>query len=91
MVRRVLTLSAIVAGLTAASIAATKESTIVVVPAAQIGYGVYKLTDSELAGAVVGGATGAAAAYAGGELGAKIGGLFGGIVGAAIGGAVGAL
>lgn len=58
---------------------------------ADIGYGVYKLTDSDAAGTVVGGAAGGALAYEGGEIGAETGLAFGGPIGAAIGGGIGAL
>jgi hypothetical protein len=57
---------------------------------ADAGYAVYKMTDSDAAGTIVGGAAGGAVAYYDGETGAKIGGMAGGIAGAAIGGALGA-
>lgn len=63
-------------------------------PTASIGYVVYELTDSELAGALTGGAAAGAGGYAGAEWGAKLGffggGFVGGLAGAAIGGLVGA-
>ena len=58
---------------------------------ADIGYGVYRLTRSRLAGAVAGGMTGAGAAFLGARIGFRIGALTGGIIGAMIGGGVGAL
>jgi hypothetical protein len=58
---------------------------------ANIGYGVWKLTRSQLAGTVAGGMTGAGAAFLGARIGMKIGGLTGGLVGAVIGGGLGAL
>lgn len=58
---------------------------------ADIGYGVYKLTDSNVAGTVTGGAAGGALAYEGGEIGAETGFVFGGPIGAAVGGGLGAL
>jgi len=63
---------------------------------ATIGYAVYKLSDSELAGFVAGGALGGGLAYLGGvwgaaRLGACIGATAGGFVGALVGGAIGGL
>ena len=58
---------------------------------ADIGYGVWRLTKSRLAGTVAGGMTGAGAAFLGARIGVKIGGLTGGLIGAMIGGGVGAL
>ncbi len=58
---------------------------------ANIGYGVYRLTRSQLAGAVAGGMTGAGAAFLGARIGLRIGALTGGLIGATTGGGVGAL
>jgi hypothetical protein len=58
---------------------------------ANIGYGVYKLTRSQLAGAVAGGMTGGGAAFLGARIGLRIGALTGGLIGAMIGGGLGAL
>lgn len=55
-----------------------------------IGYGVYKLTRSDLAGTLAGGFTAGAAAWLGAKIGMKIGGLVGGLLGAGVGGLLGA-
>lgn len=90
MIRRFIALLAIF-GVVTVFVVMRTEALDPVQSEANIGYGVYRLTRSQLAGAVAGGMTGAGAAFLGARIGLKIGALTGGIIGAMIGGGLGAL
>lgn len=90
MIRRFIALLAIF-GVVTVFVVMRTEALDSVQSEANIGYGVYKVTRSQLAGAMAGGMTGAGAAFLGARIGLKIGALTGGIIGAMIGGGLGAL
>ena len=90
MMRRLIALLAIF-GVVTLFVVTKTESFDSVQSEANIGYGVYRLTKSQLAGAVAGGMTGGGAAFLGARIGLRIGTLAGGIIGAMIGGGLGAL
>ena len=90
MMRRIIALLAIF-GVVTVFVVTRVESLDSVQSEANIGFGVYKLTRSELAGTAFGGFTAGGLAWLGARIGMKIGGLVGGFLGAAVGGGLGAL